>query len=149
MVIPNQAVARGSASTPRSAATSTADDDESVYRAARDAAADARKKLGQARTVIGPASTAFRGRVGLASGGSIGDKLHRRKACAARYKELQSTIRDPRSAIRDAEAAIARAEAACDPAMTRPRPYNGIRLRRWARLGRESATYHLQDSQSA
>jgi hypothetical protein len=49
--------------------------------------------------------------VGLASWGSIGDKLNRRKACAASYKELQS-------AIRDAEAAIARAEAACD-ALTR------------------------------
>jgi hypothetical protein len=46
--------------------------------------------------------------VGL-SWGSIGDKLNRRKACAARYKELQSAIRD---------AAIAHAEAACD-ALTR------------------------------
>ena len=88
-----------------------ADDDESVYRATRAAATQARKKLGQARTVVGSASTAFRGGVGLASWGSIGDKLNRRKACAARYKELQS-------AIRDADAAIARAEAACD-ALTR------------------------------
>jgi hypothetical protein len=88
-----------------------ADDDESVYRAARNAAADARKKLSQARTAVGSASTAFRGGVGLASWGSVGDKLNRHKACAARYKELQS-------AIREADEAIARAEAACD-ALTR------------------------------
>jgi hypothetical protein len=84
-----------------------ADDDESVYRAARTAAARARQRLGQARAIVGSAGTAFDGGVGLASWGSLGDKLNKRKACAARYKELQA-------AIRAAEAAIAHAEAACD-----------------------------------
>jgi hypothetical protein len=87
-----------------------ANDDESVYRAARTAAARAQKKLDQARTAVGSASTEFGGGVGL-SWGSIGDKLNRRKACAAHYKELQS-------AIGDAGDAIARAKAACD-ALTR------------------------------
>lgn len=88
-----------------------ADDDEAVYRAAQKATGKARGMLSQARRTVGSASTPFNGTVGLGSWGSLADKLNKRKACAARYKELQS-------AIRDAEAAIGRAEAACD-ALTR------------------------------
>jgi hypothetical protein len=86
------------------------EDDESLYVATRAAAARVRQRLGQARTAVGSASTAFSNGIGLASWGSLGEKLNGSKACATPYKELQS-------AIRDAEAAIARAEAACDALM--------------------------------
>ncbi|GAA1264602.1 hypothetical protein GCM10009609_29790 [Pseudonocardia aurantiaca] len=83
-----------------------ADDDEAVFRAQK-AAGKARGMLSQARRTVGSAGAPFNGTMGLLSWRTLDDKLNKRKACAARYKELQY-------ALRDAEAAISRAEAACD-----------------------------------
>jgi hypothetical protein len=89
-------------------------DDERVYRAARAAAAQTRQRLGQARAAIVSAGTQFKSGVGIASWGTVGDKLNKNKASAAHYKELQA-------AIRAAETAIAHAEAACDALLARLR----------------------------
>jgi hypothetical protein len=88
-----------------------ADDDETVYKAARAATTKVAGNLNAARKQVSSARDSFQSTVGLASWGSLGDKLAKRKSCASRYKELQS-------ALAAADAALAKAAAACD-ALTR------------------------------
>ncbi|MGQ0574989.1 MAG: hypothetical protein ACT4RN_12390 [Pseudonocardia sp.] len=84
-----------------------ANDDESVFRAARKAAGQAHSELEKARDRVRSAGAAFDGAVGVFSWNSLGDKLKRRDACAAHAKELQA-------AVASAQAALIRAQAACD-----------------------------------
>lgn len=88
-----------------------ANDDESVYRSARAAAASTHKRLDHARKQVSSAGSAFGGGVGFWSWGTVGEKVAKRETCTKRYKELQA-------ALKAAEAAIGKAQSACD-ALTR------------------------------